>query len=85
MSDESGRAQARPPAAGDIAVMKVANHYQVCRVLVDGYQLAPLEAADMRSAALRLACRLATGGQRVFLFAHGSKKHSIEIDCAKLY
>lgn len=66
-------------------VMKVANHYQVCRVLADGYHLAPLEAIDGRFDALLRACRLVTGAQRVFLNPEGSRRDCVEIDCAQPY
>ena len=72
----------RPPAAGDIVVTKVANHYHVGRVQPAGKPLATIAPAmDRRSDALALACGLVTGSQRVFLYAHSDQRARVDTDC----
>jgi hypothetical protein len=72
----------RQPSNGDLVVVKVAGHYQVCRAQVNGERWLPMQAVTNRSDALMLACRLVTESQRVFLYADSGKRQCIEIDCA---
>ena len=75
----------RQPVAGDIVVTKVAAHYQVSRVILEGRPWAALETIDSLADALALACGLAREPQRVFLNARGSKSGHVLIDCANPY
>ena len=72
----------RPPAAGDIVVMKVANHYHVCLQQADD-RLAPIKTVNHLDDAIALACQIASGSQRVFLYSRSGSANYLEIDCAK--
>jgi hypothetical protein len=74
--------QVRLPVAGDIVVTKVAHHYQVIRVMLQGEPSVSVRVVDREADALTLACRLIRARQRVFLYALGSKPKHILIDCA---
>jgi hypothetical protein len=66
---------------GDIVVTCVARHYVLGRVTADGDTQAPIEAQAHRADALRRACLLAIGGQRVFLVDHAGRSDCIRYDC----
>ena len=83
MKAKSTPARRREPAAGDVVVTKVANHYNVGRAQADGTPLAAIETIDRLADALTLACRLIAGSQRVFLYDRGGLLHRVEVDCAK--
>jgi hypothetical protein len=73
------------PAAGDIVVTRVANHYHVSRVLLEGRPWVSIQAFDSESDALTLACGLILEPQRVLLYARGDRHHYVQIDCANPY
>ena len=72
----------RRPATGDVVVVKVAGHFNVCRAEANGDRLVTIKVIDLKSDAVLFACKLTTGSQRVFLHADGSRRHGVEIDCA---
>jgi hypothetical protein len=73
----------RQPIAGDIVVMKVARHYHVSRVQADGEPFAALAVKNRLVDALDLACRSATGGERVFLYDQAGSPDGAEFDCTE--
>jgi hypothetical protein len=75
----------RHPATGDIIIVKVAGHFNVCRAEANGDRLVTIEVIAQKSDALILACRHITGSQRVFLQADSSSRDGVEIDCANPY
>ena len=68
---------ARQPAAGDIVVTKVANHYHVGRVEDEGQPWASCPDPGLSRHALTLACQLASGSEQVFLFDRGDWLHHV--------
>ena len=73
----------RPPAAGDIVVTKVVEHYHIGRLQHDRASIAAITVIDRRGDALVIACQVATGSQRVFLYDRAGTKERKEIDRAK--
>lgn len=73
----------QPTAAGDIVVTRVSGHYHISRAQGAGKPFAPIDVTNRRADAIARACQLATGHQRVFLYASGSSTDCVEIDCAK--
>ena len=79
-----GGDQLRHPVAGDIVVVKVADHYHVSRV-TERTPWTSIDAIDSESDALTLACELVSSSQRVFLYRSGSLPEHVLVDCANPY
>jgi hypothetical protein len=71
------------PAAGDVVVTRVSDHYHISRAQGAGEPFIPLEVLNRREEAIALACQLATGRQRVFLYGLSGSADCVEIDCSK--
>jgi hypothetical protein len=67
---------------GDIIVTAVASHYAIGCLKADGKTQQSLGAQPTRVDALRLACTLAAGTHRVFLYGRPGKNDYFIVDCA---
>jgi hypothetical protein len=71
------------PAAGDLVVTRVAGHYHVGRKQAEGQPIASIAVTNRYDDAIAIACQLAAGQQRVFLYGKGGSSDGVEIDCTK--
>ena len=74
---------ARKPAAGDVVVTKVVDHYHIGRLQADLDSITAIAVANSRTEALAIACESAMVRQRVFLYDKSGTRDVVEIDCAK--
>jgi hypothetical protein len=78
--DRHGRSSPRhPAAAGDIVVMKLADHYYIGRVQGDGEPFAAIEVMKGRADAIALASQLVNERQRVFIYERSGAADCVEI------
>jgi|KBSSwiStaDraftv2_1062776.scaffolds.fasta_scaffold1815338_1 hypothetical protein len=75
--------RSRQPVVGDIMVTKVGDRYHIGRVQADRDVFTTIAVLDDRTAACNLACQLASGRQRVFIYRQPAVSDHLEIDCAK--
>jgi hypothetical protein len=70
---------------GDIVVTRVARHYSIGRVNVDGRTQTPIEVQADRNEAVRRACLLAAPDHRVFIVDVAARPSTAsQIDCTDM-